>query len=241
MNRLAFILLLLVSIQTTFAQTKECDVELKAISKESLKELKSPYFKRYSYYTRETSNDPTSDTLFFMILNFHIGNKLTWAQYLTLQKRMDKVPGENSYSAPTLDILLPYMLRYLKEIGYKTTISQEIIDLTKEDYQRINTKIFPEIIGGNRVSYRILQSDKQMVVKDEGNGSYLVRTIDCPGQLYRFDMSDYERFENFDEEIQLLTERLEVKNTKEILTYMKDSLSPQAYFYMKLKDFLAAH
>lgn len=237
MNRLAFFLMLLVSVQTAFAQTKECDVELKTVSKESLKELKTPYFKRYSYYTRETSHDPNSDILFFMILNFHLGNKLTWPQYLTLQKRLDKVPGENSYSAPTLDILLPHMLRYLKETGYKATISQEIIDLTKADYKRLNSKLFPEIIGGNRVSYRVLDSDKQMVVKDEGNGSYLVNTTDCPGQLYRFDMSDYERFESFDQEMQLLTQRLEVKNTKEILIFIKDSLSPQAYFYSKLKAF----
>lgn len=238
MSRLAFIFILLLSVQSAFAQTKECDVELKAVSKESLKELKSPYFKRYSYYTRETIHDPTSDTLFFMVLNFHMGNKLTWNQYLVLQKRLDKVPGENSYSAPTLDVLLPHMLRYLKEIGFKATISQEIIDLTKADYKRLNAKLFPEIIGGNRVSYRVLDSDKQMVVKDEGNGSYLVNTTDCPGQLYRFDMSDYERFESFEDEVVSITQRLEVKNTKEILTFIKNSLSPQAYFYGKLSAFL---
>lgn len=199
--------------------------------------LKTQFFKRYSMYTRGGKYDPSEDLVYFTALNFHLGNNLTVQEYARAEEVLGRVPGEGPL-APTIEMLLPQMWKYLEAIKANTSgreAAQEYAGLLMADMKTI----LPEALGGNRLSYAVVESGTQFLVRAEGT-DYIVRLEGCPGRLTLLDMSGYSRFSSFAEERADLRARLGKGDVPRFTLFVMNSLDDRSYFRKQLSRLLAA-
>jgi translation elongation factor P/translation initiation factor 5A len=232
-----FILFLILTSLNSFSQTdNECKAQYLDITKEGRTLNDYPYFKRLSYYTQGGRQDPSSDTLYFMVLNYYLDVKLTWNQYYKLQIKMRDTQGENSYSAPTLQALIPLMWKYLKSLNKITEINETAKKKADEQFKHLSNNVLAEVLGSNRVIYRVLDSDKQSIVHYEGDGQYLVR--DQCNKLYLMNMRDYTKYTSIEDELKDLQDNLRTTDTREVLSFIEKSLYSKSFLKTKLAKFL---
>lgn len=214
-----------------------CTAQYFEIPSDKLETLTTPYFKILSFYTKDSKYDPSADLLYFMALNFYLHNSLSYEQNKELEAILDKVPGKTPYLAPTIDVQIPHMLKYLEKIGKNVKDKDGVITKTNELMEKMR-KILPEVQGGNRVIHRTIESEHQKIEKDQKDGTYIVRVENCPVR-FLMDMHEYSKFNSREEEKEELKNRV---NSGDILSYLKnvrDQLSDKSYFKEKLNKFIS--
>lgn len=231
----SLLLLLSLNVEAQDAQDPECRGKFIDVGSSQLESLTTPFFKILSYYTKDSRYDPSADLIYFMALNFYLKNNLTYEQNKELEKLLDQVPGATSYLAPTTDVLIPHMIKYLEKIGANTKGKDEALKKTDELMNQMR-KILPEVQGGNRVIYRVIENEHQKIVKQKGE-EYIVKVDDCP--VYTLmDMHEYAKFNSPKEEREELKNRV---NTGDIMMFLKkfrDQLSDKSFFKEKLNKFI---
>lgn len=235
--RIIYTLLLLFSLQLSAQSTQDpnCQGKFIDVASSQLENLTTPFFKILSYYTKDSKYDPSADLIYFMALNFYLKNNLTYEQNKELEKILDQVPGATSYLAPTTEILIPHMIKYLEKIGANTNGKDEALKKTDELMSQIK-KILPEVQGGNRVIYRVIENDHQKIISQKGE-EYIVRVDDCP--VYSLmDMHEYTKFNSPKEERAELKNRVNTGDIMPFLKILRDQISDKSFFKVKLNKFI---
>lgn len=218
------------------SQEQNCEAKYINVGFNQLEQLTTPFFKILSYYTKDSKYDPSADLIYFTALNFYLKNNLTYAQNKEMESIMDKVPGKTEYLAPTTADLIPHMFSFLKRINANTQDKDAAIEKANLLMEKMK-KILPEVQGGNRVIYRVIENEHQKIVRVDGD-QYIVRVDDCP-VLHLMDMHDYLKFTSKKDERDELKNRINNGDILEFLKTLRDEISDQSYFKSKLIRFIS--
>lgn len=234
--RIIYLLVLLFSFNLKAQEDPNCQGKYIGVEYSQLENLTTPFFKILSYYTKDSKYDPSADLIYFMALNFYLKNSLTAEQNKELEKLLDQVPGATTYLAPTTDVLIPHMIKYLEKIGANTEGKVAALKKTDELMNQMK-KILPEVQGGNRVIYRVIENEHQKIISQKGE-EYIVRVDDCP--VYSLmDMHEYTKFNSTKEERDELKNRVNTGDMMAFLKNLRDQISDKSFFKSKLNKFIA--
>ena len=250
MKRFLCVLLLSIfwSLGTVAQTASPCVAKYINLEFEQLETLKTNFYKIVSYYTKDGKYEPSNNLIYFMAMNYFLGNKLTWTQYAAMEKRFDAIPGIPEYMAPKLEVLIPEMWKNLEQSGkkYSPEVKAELDKKLSEFFPKINV-LLPEVMGGNRILYRTLETDTQKIVSTEELQRLGIKTDDntcvvlvegC-NTYYQMDITGYKKFSSLAEERAELKSRLAEKDVTNFLEYIRNQLLDSSEFKKSLKEFLS--